>query len=167
MVAERKARDRSTAAPEFGLAEASEGVILSTGANEWREFVVEMEHRRRSGRGVREWFLVRSEGVDVATSSLESGSGVDQGPIMFLSDHPLMRSDEVEPGVEERDGRDDESGEMVTSFNLQLTEKQRRDREGVNLPYFDAQREDGIGDGGRILYEMSVEDDFDEEEDEL
>jgi elongator complex protein 5 len=52
---------------------------------------------------------------------------------------------------------------------LGLTEKQRRDREGVVLPYFDAQNESGVGEGGRILYEMGVEDreDFDDEEDEI
>lgn len=35
------------------------------------------------------------------------------------------------------------------------------------LPYFDAQTEIGGGEGGRILYEMGREDDFDEEEDEI
>jgi elongator complex protein 5 len=40
-----------------------------------------------------------------------------------------------------------------------------RDREGVVLPYFDAQK--GGGEGGRILYDMGEEDDFDEEEDEI
>jgi elongator complex protein 5 len=56
---------------------------------------------------------------------------------------------------------------MEATFNLGLTEKQRRDREGVVLPYFDAQVEVGGGEGGRILYEMGREDDFDEEEDEI
>ena len=36
------------------------------------------------------------------------------------------------------------------------------------LPYFDAQKGgDGPGEGGRILYDMGSEDDFDEEEDEI
>jgi elongator complex protein 5 len=51
-----------------------------------------------------------------------------------------------------------------------LTEKQRRDREGVVLPYFDAQKDGGgPGEGGRILYDMGEEDreDFDDEEDEI
>ena len=34
------------------------------------------------------------------------------------------------------------------------------------LPYFDAQSEEG-GVGGRILYDMGAEDDFDDEEDEI
>ena len=52
-----------------------------------------------------------------------------------------------------------------TTFELGLTKKQREDREGVVLPYFDAQK--GDGEGGRILYDMGEEDDFDEEEDEI
>jgi elongator complex protein 5 len=49
-----------------------------------------------------------------------------------------------------------------------LTEKQRKDRDGVVLPYFDAQKGEG-GEGGRILYEMGAEDreDFDDEENEI
>ncbi|KKY23799.1 putative killer toxin sensitivity protein [Diplodia seriata] len=67
-----------------------------------------------------------------------------------------------------RFGQAEEGDEMDTTFNLGLTERQRRDREGVVLPYFDAQRDDGgPGEGGRILYDMGVEDDFDEEEDEI
>ena len=58
------------------------------------------------------------------------------------------------------------------TFELGLTERQRQEREGVVLPYYDAQKAaeqgiDGPGEGGRILYDMGVEDDFDEEEDEI
>ena len=52
---------------------------------------------------------------------------------------------------------------MGATFELGLSAKQRRDREGVVLPYCDAQQREG----GRILYEMGVEDDFDDEEDEV
>lgn len=79
---------------------------------------------------------------------------------MLLDEHPLFkRKQDVEEVVE---------GEV--SFNMGLTAKQRRDREGVVLPYFDAQRDGGVagpGEGGRILYDMGSEDDFDEEEDEI
>lgn len=54
-----------------------------------------------------------------------------------------------------------------STFSMGLTEKQRRDREGIVLPYFDAQEDVGGGEGGRILYEMGREDDFDDEEDEI
>lgn len=61
----------------------------------------------------------------------------------------------------------DDAEEPESTFSLGLTEKQRRDREGIMLPYFDAQTDIGAGEGGRILYEMGREDDFDEEEDEI
>jgi elongator complex protein 5 len=57
--------------------------------------------------------------------------------------------------------------EPESTFNLGLTDKQRKDREGIVLPYFDAQTDIGAGQGGRILYEMGREDDFDDEEDEI
>jgi elongator complex protein 5 len=64
-------------------------------------------------------------------------------------------------------GEDEGEEEMESTFNLGLTEKQRRDREGVVLPYFDALVDVGGGEGGRILYDMGREDDFDEEDDEI
>lgn len=87
---------------------------------------------------------------------------------MLLEEHPLYATIPPSIGTEKQDGE----GEVETTFNLGLTEKQKRDREGVVLPYFDAQKDGGAsgpGDGGRILYEMGAEDreDFDDEEDEI
>lgn len=85
------------------------------------------------------------------------------GSISLLSDHPLFRSPEADgQGAEE-----DDIELMDATFSLGLTDKQRKDREGVVLPYFDAQTDVGSGEGGRILYDMGREDDFDEEEDEI
>lgn len=78
--------------------------------------------------------------------------------VTLLEDHPQYRSPEQETDA----GAEGEAG---GTFELGLTDKQRRDREGVVLPYFDAQK--GGGEGGRILYDMGSEDDFDEEEDEI
>lgn len=103
-----------------------------------------MEHRRRSGRGVREWYYLPTPVTKSA-------------PVALLEDHPLYRT---KPPSGEGEGDQAES-----TFELGLTEKQRMDREGVVLPYFDAQK--GGGEGGRILYDMGSEDDFDEEEDEI
>jgi elongator complex protein 5 len=85
---------------------------------------------------------------------------------MLLDEHPLY----APPSLHQES--DENEGEVETTFNLGLTEKQKRDREGVVLPYFDAQKDGGAagaGDGGRILYDMGVEDreDFDDEEDEI
>ena len=118
--------------------------------------VVSMQHRRRSGREVQETFVL---------PPLDS-----HAKVILLEDHAHIRK--MDEG-----GDDGEQDDLAHStFKLGLTEKERRDREGVVLPYFDAQRKGrgeagdvdvGIGEGGRIVYEMGVEDDFDEEEDEI
>ncbi|KAI9892400.1 MAG: hypothetical protein M1814_001602 [Vezdaea aestivalis] len=142
-LARKEARDRALPEPVFGLAEGKEGVVVGLGANDPRGVVVEMEHRRKSGRGVGEWFFVPAEG---------------EGELEVLS---------LVPGFEERKSERADKTQEEVSFELGLTERQKRDREGVVLPYFDAQAEGKRGDGGRILYDMGEEDDFDEEEDEI
>lgn len=80
---------------------------------------------------------------------------------MLLDDHPLFRKTQVDIPVDDQDLAD-------MTFELGLTKRQRQEREGVVLPYFDAQKGGGgPGEGGRILYDMGVEDDFDDEEDEI
>ena len=122
---------------------------MGVGANGCKGLVVEMEHRRKSGRGVEETFFVPSV--------------VAKEKAVLLDDHPAFRRQqdvrEGKVGVEE-------IGEGLSTFDLGITERQRRDREGVVLPYFDAQSGEG-GIGGRILYDMGAEDDFDDEEDEI
>ncbi|AEO62839.1 uncharacterized protein THITE_120736 [Thermothielavioides terrestris NRRL 8126] len=149
-VAARRARERSLAEPQWGLREGREGVLVGLRAGVGEDgLVVEMEMRRKSGRAVAERFVLvqRTDG---------RGLGV-----VVMDDHPAFRK-----AVGGGEGEGEEEG-MVATFNLSLTEKQRKDREGVVLPYFDAQVEVGGGEGGRILYEMGREDDFDEEEDEI
>ena len=156
ILAQKAARDRSLAAPIFGLEEEQEGVLLGrldklsgTGATEG--IVLELEHRRRSGRGVLEWYLL-------PPASRYSAKQVKE-VVTLLDDNILYN-----PPVETDNDADEEP---TSTFELGLTERQRRDREGVVLPYFDAQKGDGPGEGGRILYDMGEEDDFDEEEDEI
>ncbi|KAK1026207.1 hypothetical protein LTS16_022536 [Friedmanniomyces endolithicus] len=163
VLARKAAQERSHVEPSFGLEEGKEGVLQGLGANGREGVVVEMEHRRKSGRGVREWYFLSSPPParrSQASGVLGGGGkvGDDRGEMVFLEDHPLYRSPERE-GVSGGEG-----GEEGT-FELGPTEKQRRGREGVVLPYFDAQK--GGGEGGRILYDMGSEDDFDEEEDEI
>lgn len=136
------------AEPTFGLAEERDGVVIGKGANDTRGCVVQMEYRRKSGRGVEETFCFPPVG--------------SKGKIVLLDDH---RRAEDGGGVGEGGGVGGVEGS--TTFDLGLTAKQRRDREGVVLPYLDAQKGGGGGEGGRILYDMGVEDDFDEEEDEF
>lgn len=115
--------------------------------------VLEIEHRRKSGRVV-------GGGGMIYIPSPES----TEKPII-LEEHPLFRALRQEGGAREQTGA--EEGEIGGTFELGLTEKQRKEREGIVLPYFDAQKGEGPGEGGRILYDMGVEDDFDEEEDEI
>lgn len=165
VLARKAARERSVAEPVFGLEEEVEGVLVGLGSNGPEGLVLEMEYRRKSGRGVRESYFLPHVSAPTKTglSTMSStGSGVSRfrETVMLLEDHPLYRR----PGEDDaKDGAEDEG--MDVTFELGLTEKQRRDREGVVLPYFDAQK--GGGEGGRILYDMGVEDDFDEEEDEI
>lgn len=156
ILAQKAARDRSLADPVFGLDEEQEGVLLGrldklsrTGAAEG--IVLELEHRRRSGRGVLEWYLL-------PPASRYSPRHVKE-VVTLLDDNILYN-----PPIEADNNADEEP---TSTFELGLTERQRRDREGVVLPYFDAQKGDGPGEGGRILYDMGEEDDFDEEEDEI
>lgn len=144
------------AEPLFGIEEGREGVLVGFGANDARGVVVEMEYRRKSGRGVEEWFFLPELSFSSSSSSLK-----DDG-VVLLDDHELFRRQVVHEGGAEVGG----GGVEAATFDLGLTAKQRRDREGVVLPYFDAQKGEG-GGGGRILYDMGVEDDFDEEEDEI
>lgn len=147
---------RSLREPEWGLHEGREGVLVGLRTGHQAEgLVVEMEMRRRSGRAVAERFILSSP------SSSQKSSISSSASLSLLSDHPLFAPQkDTESGAE--------GGEMAdTTFNLGLTEKQRSDREGIVLPYFDAQTDVGGGEGGRILYDMGREDDFDDEEDEI
>ena len=162
-LARKRASDKSLPEPLFGIAEEREGVILGVGANDPQEMVLEMEYRRKSGRGVVEWFYLPL-GVELQEaihkrSIFAKVSGKDALKVILLEDHPLWQANA--PSAEEELGF-----EPISTFELGLTAKQRGDREGVVLPYFDAQKGEG-GEGGLILYEMGVEDDFDEEEDEI
>lgn len=162
-VARKRAADKSLSEPVFGVAEEKEGVILGMCANEPKAIVVEMEYRRKSGRGIKEWFylpLIHNKNSDTIAGKRNPDYSPG-GKIILLEDHPLYLPQEIAMAKEHRLDLDE-----ISTFELGLTAKQRVDREGVVFPYFDAQKGEG-GEGGRILYEMGVEDDFDEEEDEI
>jgi elongator complex protein 5 len=159
LLAGKAAQERSLAAPVFGLVEEAEGVVVGlkplakTLRPGERGLVIELEHRRKSGRGVHEWyFLPASSELSAATPQTFKET------VTLLDDHPLFRRNEEASTEEELAGM---------TFELGLTDRQRQEREGVVLPYFDAQKGGGNGEGGRILYDMGAEDDFDEEEDEI
>ncbi|QUC22512.1 uncharacterized protein UV8b_06753 [Ustilaginoidea virens] len=175
----KRARDRAVQEPEWGLKEGREGVVIglitSSGAGSGAEdagstrdagVVIDMELRRKSGRRVADRFvLLRSQdGATAGAAAPRLGPGLGLGKLMLLADHPVFAKPQ-----DDDDGPPGEGGggEPVSTFSLGLTEKQKKDREGIVLPYFDAQTDIGSGEGGRILYEMGREDDFDDEEDEI
>ena len=155
----QKARNRSVEEPEWGLKEDREGVIIGLRTRKrdepWSEgVVIAMELRRRSGRTVSEKFIL-------TPSPGSSAPRADPGRLSMLTDHEMFAA------PAEGGDAGEEEAEPESTFNLGLTDKQRKDREGIVLPYFDAQTDIGAGEGGRILYDMGREDDFDDEEDEI
>ncbi|KAA8643293.1 hypothetical protein EYZ11_002350 [Aspergillus tanneri] len=157
ILSQKAARDRSLAAPVFGLEEGQDGVLLGRvdkpiGSGSVGGVVLELEHRRKSGRGVLEWYFLPPASHYPPNQAKEI--------VTLLDDHPLYHP------PEDLDTQNSEE-EPESTFELRLTERQRKEREGVVLPYFDAQNGNGPGEGGRILYDMGEEDDFDEEEDEI
>lgn len=160
LLSDKQARERSLGAPSYGLAEEKQGVLIGLKPQrsiraEHRGIVLQLEHRRKSGRGVLEWyFLPEKVPAKVSPSAFKE-------VVSLLDDHPLFRK------VEDAPQQDADQDLADVTFSLGLTERQRLERDGVVLPYFDAQKAGGGGEGGRILYDMGAEDDFDEEEDEI
>lgn len=160
---------RSKEEPRWGMAEGREGVLMGLMPLEWKKrdgIVVEADLRRRSGRSLVETYVIAPGGKGT------KGDAVLVMEVKLFKDHPLVKALEQDlTGGWRGDGNEgqdkDVEGEMETTFSLGLTEKQRRDRDAVVLPYVDAQTDVGGGEGGRILYEMGREDDFDDEEDEI
>lgn len=158
ILAQKAARDRSQVPPVFGLEEESNGMIIGK-VDQPKALVghegiaLEIEHRRKSGRSVAEWYFLPAASRYHAQHAKEV--------VTLLEDHPLYRPQDFDGA------QNQESWEPESTFELGLTERQRRERENVVLPYFDAQKGEGPGEGGRILYDMGEEDDFDEEEDEI
>lgn len=173
-LAQKRARDKSLQEPVFGLHEGREGVLVGLKKGEEGGIVVNMEIRRRSGRGVVENFVLLPPPSSASASNTPSVKPAKLSILsdfILLDDHPLYASVPSSSNTEDKEGEQGEE-DMETTFNLGLSDKQKRDRENVVLPYFDAQRDggrEGPGEGGRILYDMGEEDreDFDDEEDEI
>lgn len=161
----QRARNRSLQEPEWGLQENREGVLIGlkgeAKSENYKGVVIDMELRRRSGRAVSEKFVLHPGTAAAATRDGKEAPS----RLGLLSDHPAFKTPEDDEAGAPGGGDGEEEPE--STFSLRLTDKQKRDREGIVLPYFDAQTDIGAGEGGRILYEMGREDDFDDEEDEI
>ncbi|KAF2640818.1 hypothetical protein P280DRAFT_469523 [Massarina eburnea CBS 473.64] len=162
VLAIKAARERSLPEPAHGLLQGAEGIVECLEANDPRGIVLEAEFRRKSGRPETETYFLRSSlesDYNAAIPGMTFGT-LKHEFVVLLSQVPGYNN-KVSEGAASAAEDDPES-----TFNLSLTEKQKAAREGVVLPYFDAQKGEG-GEGGRILYDMGEEDDFDEEEDEI
>ncbi|TVY36742.1 Elongator complex protein [Lachnellula occidentalis] len=181
----KRARDRSVQEPVFGLWEKREGVLVGMrGEGETGGVVVRMEVRRRSGRGVLEDFVLLPPSPPPSPLSSPPLPQIQPpnlntkdklSTVLLLDEHPLytstpLISQSTQSTTNPNAATEGETDDVETTFSLGLTDKQKRDREAVVLPYFDAQKEGGGNmEGGRILYDMGAEDreDFDDEEDEI
>ncbi len=163
VLAAKAAEERSLPEPSHGLLQDVEGIVQCLDANEDCGIVIEAEFRRKSGRPESETFFLRKglgSDYNAPLAGVAFGT-LRQEFVMLLDQLPGYSSFEV---MSAGGGAADE---IESTFNLGLTDKQKQAREGVVLPYFDAQKGEGAGEGGRILYDMGEEDDFDEEEDEI
>ena len=151
MLSQKAARDRGIAEPAFGLEEGIEGVLVGMDSQGSDGLVMELEFRRKSGRCVKEWYFLPKESTEVSglsrkPSSMSKVMGGER--TIILEDHPgwTVTKNALQQESQEIDG--------AITFNLGLTERQRQVQKGGGL-------------GGRILYDIGAEDDFDEEEDEI
>lgn len=161
VLAAKVAKERSLPEPAHGLLQDAEGIVQCLDANDSRGIVLEAEFRRKSGRPESEkYFLRAARKSDYNVPHTGAYYGVLKQEFITLLDQA--------PGYSNVEGfvQGETVSEIESTFNLGLTEKQKQAREDVVLPYFDAQKGEG-GEGGRILYDMGEEDDFDEEEDEI
>lgn len=174
ILARKRFKDKSLVEPTFDLYSLPEGVLSSLKPaknpgvdGEPGALVIRAELRRKSGRSIIDSFVLTPP---QKSSTLSKSTTQTPPQILLLADHPLYTP--TPSLTSPTTTNNDEDGEVETTFNLNLTAKQKRDRENVVLPYFDAQKEGGsrgAGEGGRILYDMGAEDreDFDDEEDEI
>jgi elongator complex protein 5 len=118
-----------------------DGVVSAIGSNTSQRMVISVEYRKKSGRTISESFT-----LDIPSGKID------------ILNTPVEKS-----------RQDGISLDFGTTFNLGMTERQKKTKEDVVLPYFSAQglprdesHEDGVGD---IEYTLDAEDDFDDEED--
>lgn len=107
--------------------------VLPLGVND-EVFKVHLVHRRRSGRAIHAWYTVNSKTHEIIYNPTA-------GPESEQEDEAMLKG--------------------LTTFNLSKTEKQKQDKEKVELPYLQAQE---LGSGGAIIYEFEKDDDYDEED---
>ncbi|XBW36963.1 hypothetical protein QEN19_002543 [Hanseniaspora menglaensis] len=110
---------------------------IPRGFNNKTNYQLELTHKRKSGRVTTFKFIVDSEKHEY----------IDDTKVIKV-ENPFGNND-----ISEFDG--------MTTFNLKSTDKQKKAKENVELPFMEAQQ---FTSGGAIVYEFEKDDDYDEED---
>ncbi|KAG0222718.1 Elongator complex protein 5 [Mortierella sp. GBAus27b] len=127
-----------------GVVAAKEFAYLTVHGNAWDSAVCEIEHKRKSGKVSRETNAYR----------LESPTG----NLLVVNVWDVVGE---MPDVEKLDLQESQTSDPTAnlSFNLNLTEEQRRAKNDTVLPYVKTQESTGA-----IYYEPDAADDFDDDD---
>lgn len=110
---------------------------IPRGFNNTSNYQLEIAHKRKSGRVTSFKFIMDSEKHEY----------IDNTKVVKV-ENPFGNND-----ISEFDG--------MTTFNLKSTDKQKKAKENVELPFMEAQN---FSSGGAIVYEFEKDDDYDEED---
>ncbi|KAJ2824893.1 Elongator complex protein [Coemansia sp. 'formosensis'] len=134
-----------------------------------RRGVLRLEHKRQSGKvcfevatfEVNDQLLPEFSPVNTNTNSSDSTSSI--GPVGGSEVKTARNTTESALAVRPLQPSPQATDPAANlSFNLNLTDKQRRDKAGVALPYLEARVADVSG--GEIIYQLDDEDDWDEDD---
>lgn len=174
----REAERRARTSPVDLDLEGRDIFVPKVGVNDDALFL-DLEHRRKSGRGVMESSVFDSTG----RLGQDSGGGGLGGVATLLATADVLGLDDPAPDpADKADGGDRIPEEGELGFKIALSEKQKADRDTVVLPHY-VQQEDGLGGVlvkdpdslrlatkeratglGNIYYEPDSGDDFDAED---
>lgn len=150
-------------------------LFISLSDNDSRRGLVRLEHKRQSGK----------VGLEVASFELNdslvpvfSPIAIAPAKLSTASSEPLQPTDKAQAKKKQEQHQNiTPSSQDPTAnlpFNLNLTDRQRRDKAKVELPYLEAQVEDmdlsgphsssANHGGGEIHYQLDEEDDWDEDD---
>ncbi|KAJ2876171.1 Elongator complex protein [Coemansia aciculifera] len=136
-----------------------------------RRGVLRLEHKRQSGKvcfevatfEISDQLLPEFSPVNSNTNVNSNASTSNIGPLAGseirttgTTTDPALAARPPQPSAQATDPA------ANLSFNLNLTDKQRRDKAGVALPYLEARVADVSG--GEIIYQLDDEDDWDEDD---
>ncbi|KAL1915933.1 uncharacterized protein VTP21DRAFT_6321 [Calcarisporiella thermophila] len=139
--AQLETADMITKATRMSLEKTS---LVDVASNSIADFVCCVEHRKPSGKVLKEIVMCKI---------VEGQEWIHTSPYNVIREENLtdVKENQPDPTLE------------LTTFNLSLTEEQKRAKNQVVLPYTKAQQQGELS-GGTIFYEPDAEDDFDDED---